>query len=566
VKSKKRQVKIKGGYESIMKKITAAMLCFCMAAGVFAGCNNSGKQKVDATRTQLYVNNFNGGYGDRWLQKAKERFEEAYKDEHFEPGVIVKGVEKQGVQVIIENDKDKVKGPDLINTLSASQFEVFFTEGVNYNEYLAKDILMDITDIMDDELPGETKSIADKLNDTQKAYLNRGGKYYGIPHYQSYQGIIFDWDLFNEKGLFIKAGGGYTNANGNLAPGPSGIPNGYDAGLPATYDDFFALCEYMNTQRGITPISWSGEHISTYTSYLLGAAYADYQGKDGYELLTNAGTVPGKNTTKIVTGFDGEDNPILSEEKAVSISDPDSVKNLKKQAGWYHSLRFLDEIIKNNWYSKKSVSATQKHVMAQADFLYSLFEVNTTPIAMLLEGIWCQDEAESVFRDMEAVYHDEAKKSVRKFGLMPIPKVSAAEIGKPTLVEGNMAMSFINGNITNPVKKDLAKLFLKFMATDVSLREFTSLTGGPKDFIYDMGGDYGSLSHFSKSIYEISANANIAYPYYPNGTLQTQINAAAPRLREWWSNAGGGPLKNVPANAFIYDNISAKDYFLGLQP
>ena len=42
-------------------------------------------EEVDTARTQLYVSNFNGGYGDEWLKTLKTRFEEFYKDTELEP-------------------------------------------------------------------------------------------------------------------------------------------------------------------------------------------------------------------------------------------------------------------------------------------------------------------------------------------------------------------------------------------------------------------------------------------------------------------------------------------------
>ena len=45
------------------------------------GCRGSGpsddgrEEKIDKSRTQLYVSNFNGGYGDTWLKSLKTKFE-----------------------------------------------------------------------------------------------------------------------------------------------------------------------------------------------------------------------------------------------------------------------------------------------------------------------------------------------------------------------------------------------------------------------------------------------------------------------------------------------------------
>lgn len=61
-------------------------------AGNTPGGGDTGiTEEVDTARTQLYVSNFNGGYGDEWLKTLKTRFEEFYKDTEFEPRNRQKG-------------------------------------------------------------------------------------------------------------------------------------------------------------------------------------------------------------------------------------------------------------------------------------------------------------------------------------------------------------------------------------------------------------------------------------------------------------------------------------------
>ena len=55
-------------------------------------------EEVDPNRTQLYVQNFKGGYGVDWLYAVKKRFEEYYKDTEFTEG-------KTGVQIMISDAK-----------------------------------------------------------------------------------------------------------------------------------------------------------------------------------------------------------------------------------------------------------------------------------------------------------------------------------------------------------------------------------------------------------------------------------------------------------------------------
>ena len=60
-----------------MKKLSkslASLLSVCLLAGTAAACREDGVVKVDETKVQLLVGNFDGGYGSAWLNKAKDRF------------------------------------------------------------------------------------------------------------------------------------------------------------------------------------------------------------------------------------------------------------------------------------------------------------------------------------------------------------------------------------------------------------------------------------------------------------------------------------------------------------
>ena len=50
---------------------------------------------------------------------------------------------------------------------------------------------------------GEKRSIFDKFNDVQKKYLSVNDRIYAIPHYEGFNGITIDVDLFDDKKLFF---------------------------------------------------------------------------------------------------------------------------------------------------------------------------------------------------------------------------------------------------------------------------------------------------------------------------------------------------------------------------
>lgn len=95
--------------------------------------------------------------------------------------------------------------------------------------------------------------------------------YYAIPHYSAYTGIIYDIDLFDENlYYFAKTPTGSALeelfvADNTVArsAGPDGVEGTDDDGLPATYDEFFKLCEYIK-QGAATPLVWTGANYKDY--------------------------------------------------------------------------------------------------------------------------------------------------------------------------------------------------------------------------------------------------------------------------------------------------------------
>ena len=107
-----------------MKKVLLKAITLCMAlvlsTSVLGGCidPNGGLPGLDTGKTQVYVANYEGGIGRAWLDDAKARFEDYYKDESFEEG-------KTGVQVQIKSDKQVS-----LAQLKGSNHYIFFNGGV----------------------------------------------------------------------------------------------------------------------------------------------------------------------------------------------------------------------------------------------------------------------------------------------------------------------------------------------------------------------------------------------------------------------------------------------------
>lgn len=558
-----------------IKRIPAIVLCAVLAAAgciAFGACKPTtrpGEEAVDPNRTQIYVYNFYGGYGSDWLAAAKTRFEEKHKDDtNWEEG-------KQGVQVIIRNKKEAVMG--ISSQILANTEEVYFTEYAYYYTLLGEGVLGDISEAVTQPLSeyGEEQAIADKLSAEQRAYFGvqeeDGTHYYGLPHYAGYSGLIYNVDLFDEEGYYFaktpsdntRDGRFIDSFNTQKSAGPDGVEGTFDDGLPATYEEFFTLCDYIY-DGGTTPVIWNGEDYWHYLNNLVQALQADYEGLDqtmlNYTLNGNA------ETLATVSGGS------VSLEPSTPVTEADAYE-LARQAGKYYGLSFLEELIKNDHYHNSlAFNTTYSFLNAQEDFLYGGNDGQTKPAAMLCDGVWWEMEAKETFDAMVAQRGDDYSKYNRSFAFMPLPKATQAEVDEAaaayqageapyTLYDGIYSMCFMKANVAE-WKKPLILDFIRFVHSDQSLVEFTTVTNTLKAFNYSIEGEaYEALTPFGQSLVRLKDASEVVYPVSTNATY-VQNQSFFGTHDQFRSETGRG--YQFPALAMHDDNVTAADYFAGM--
>lgn len=513
-----------------MKKLGALLMATLITVGMMTACTpetEGGGETTGGVPERTYtgkektlkVLNYNGGFGEAWLEWTKYRFEEEYKDLAFE----AEG--KVGVKIEIDSDKDGYYGQGLMDRMPTVNHDVFFSESIKYTTWISSNYMMDITDVVT-ELNLDNKTIESKMSAEQKAALKVDGAYYCVPHYAAFTGINYDIDLFDAKKLYYKKNCApseenfsgtvaYTNLAGARSAGPDGEYNTYDDGLPATYDEFFALCGYMKNTLSITPFTWTGGYIDTYTNWILSALAADYEGKEQMMLNYNfEGTA--KNLATI-EGTGADARIVLDTEDTVI--EAANGYELYRSAGRYYALEFFEQIVDGNYYHTDGFGDASA-IAAQATYLRSRQQSDKDDVAFLLEGNWWENEADdaTTFSTMAKRYGDKWARENRRFGMMPLPKATADKIGeKATLVDNNLSYAFIRKNIS-PNNVELAKLFLKYCYTDAELQSFTEVVGAPKALTYEMPEDTAWKSAYSKNVWDLYANADKVYPI-SNSTL-----------------------------------------------
>ena len=525
-----------------------------------AGCGD-GKRGIDETKTQLYVGVYDGGLGTDSVYSLAKRFEEKYAEHSFQAG-------KTGVEVIVT---PSAYSNTMADTIADLEEEVFIGTAASANYLAKKGLLADISDVYNkplnyDFVTGETDPSQPDINPKDKIrsdlkyyYLNdEDNKYYGFPGATSFYGLVYDIELFEEENLYFAKDGGFVKSVSDArSAGPDGkLETEYDNGLPATFDEFFELCDKI-VSLDMTPVMWGGT-VQEYMSSLLTAIAADNDGKEQTELNYNYEGV----ADTLVASLNG-DTPVLGAAETINARNG---YKLYRQEGRYYALKFLERLVsKPEYYNASDATNTAfAHTDAQDVYLTSKYSKSRKRTAMLVEGNWWEAEARGTFLDMAAEHGDKDSMEQRRFGMLPLPKATADKVGEPyTFLERCVGDGFVNGNIEE-YKRDLAKSFVQFMFTDESCLEYLQINSICMPINFDLGDAYSTLTPWGKNMYDLTQNAVTATMYSKSRIMQNYSTELwySPNL---WLSKIGGSTYTYPSFAMINNGVSAKDYFNGLQ-
>jgi hypothetical protein len=546
-----------------MKKLLCVLLCGILVLSGLTGCERREMEVTNDEKTQLTIGVFDGGLGSEWVYTLKKRFEKKYENYSFEEG-------KKGVDIRVTESASFTQ-TGMENNIDSFNENIIFAEGASATYFAKKGNFIDITDVVTNPLSydfvtGETdpnatdtNTIESKLSEAQKNYYSAiDSKYYALPTTEKFFGIAYDIELFEENNLFFTPDGTFvTDKDAVRSGGPDGKEDTiYDNGLPATYDQFYELCDkIVSLDSNLIPVMWGG-NVQEYVNSLLISMIADYEGVEQMELNYNYDGVMSHH----VSSIDEAGNPVISEEPLQITAE--NGYELYKQPGRYYALKFIEKLVSNPLYynNKTAMSTSFTHKDAQGQFVIGKYSEKLQRAAMLIDGNWWQSEAKGVFNDLAAQYGDEASIKNRRFGLMPLPKVNGT--GEYTLLQLTGDIAFIN--VKTPAEKvDLAKAFLQFCYTEESLIEYTTITNICRAVSYNMGEKKEELSTWGKTMVDMHENAQKAIQDSASQIMQKYSTDLwySPRL---WQSTVSGQTFTYPATAMVNEKITAEDYFMGL--
>lgn len=546
--------------KSFLKRILGFGLAVLATVSMTAcgGKKPSDSNKEDPNKTNIHVFDYKAGYSDRWLTNLEAAFSKAYANVSFEEG-------KTGVNFINITDMTTFNPAQI----TESEHDIFFFENENYYKFVNAGVFADISDIVNGKATdSESKTILEKLDDQQIDYYGaKSGdntNYYALPSYYGNYGIIYDIDLFNERGFYIadNQDDGViigSNKGAKKSAGPDGEYGTPDDGLPATYDEFFALCDEIYN-NDVTPVCWPGKYRTHHLGNLMDNLISDYEGVEQMRLNY---TFNGEATDLVVLDADGkvtfnEDGTLKTESKTITTANGYEVG---RQAGKYYAMNFIDRLISNSqYYTKESFSNTFTHTDNQQLYLYSNSDLqkNVNPIAMLIDGPWWQEEANNHFETM-AKKNSKYSRTNRNFGWMPLPKATSDKVGSKNVYSDYLnAFVSIKAGLSDGLTR-ACKEFLRFSASDEMLKDFTLTTGAVKAYKYDMGSDLNKLSPFSKGLVSYIQDSDVVYKFSSSSFYNS--NSSNLQYDVVYSAKVGGNLYKNAVDGINEGKASGTSYF-----
>lgn len=555
------------------KKILSVMLIFAVvlvpAVLTFLSCDREQGQVVDSTKTQINLKYYAGGLGTDWIDAAIAAFEAKYANYSFETG-------KVGVQVL----KDYKKSADTADLIKGSNNNIYITEGVNYYEFITKDVMLDITDLVKGKAATgpdatESRTIESKLSDARKNFYGMGSgsdqKYYALPYYESSVSLIYNVDLFDSKGWYfiegksaddmsdaeLKEGASVyelfvaSNPTATKSAGPDGKLGTADDGLPATYADFQAL---------LTMIEWSGAYSfmsNGYTDYFTPCATEVWATASGLDEIALSMSLEGTSDTLL--DLDANGNVQYDESGNVKLLESTSITPsnawlLHQQKGKLDAIEFVKMMMGSSYY-ENSWSPSYSHRMAQQNFIngYEDGKIDKE-VAMLVDGSWWNCEAKTDYKSDE-------ERTTKKFAFMPIPKPDASQIAENTVrLSERSSMMFINKSCPQNVLPAVLE-FMSYLQSDEAMNLFSVYTDTLRGMDYEISAEnLAKMSYYGRNNYETSRAATTDWIEWMPTTTTAKLNASMLNSSKWGFN--NGTSTTAPFTYFKdHKDVSAIDYF-----
>lgn len=511
--------------KKVIISVVAIAVCCMLALFIIIPLLSSDDEGYDKSKTQIFISVNNGGYGLSWIQDiAKE-----YSATNAKYEIIIKG--------------EKVSEPEIMNAIkSGTAYDAYFTTGTNFNEGIYSNYFEDLSDILASTAPGDTVKIEDKLQNKDRwiaASQKNGAGCYMLPYADSILGYVFDYKQFVENGWLnfvdasdsaelnelIAQGFTYTISGSRVqfvssmnetnyktgdfftTKGRDGLYDTYDDGQPDTIAEWDLMLAKI-VASGSKSFLWTGKY-DNYCDEIFLSVLAQYLGYENYlTFLTydsNGRSVKLNNGTQVPITIDN----------GYQVYSMDGIKQT-----FEFVKKYMDDSM---YYNPNSIKNGTSNIDAQNLYLLGLSGASgSIPTAMLVEGVWWENEAKTMFKTL----YSQGKKSFEygtgDYRYMLFPQMENSfgldGSGNGSIMCSKDTGAFVVTASTNQEKLNTLKEFIVLTLNNENLAKFTTTSGSMRPYDYSLTDtQYQSLSKFSKTvinIYQDKSNVNIIKPQY----------------------------------------------------
>lgn len=549
---------------------------FCVSA---ASCGGEVIKGINKNRTQIYIQIFDGGTGAVWLDTLAKEWNMA----------------NETYEVII--DPQMIAVDDVMTDVGTGSHrtDCYYVTEVGFKQGIEKGDFEDLSDILDMKAEGETRTIGDKLLNKEKwlslASDKNGDGCYLLPYADSMLGFVFNYDTFEKRGWLIAADassqqvkddltaegivyslGTYLNTDALIFESSSSACNyekgdvimragrdgkygTYDDGQPISFQEWSDMLGYIRGD-GVDPFLITGKYL-TYINPVM------------YALIAQLGGIDDFNT---YFSFNSEGKAMKMHDGTTKVITIDNGYDVYGLQSLYGALDFVNDYFADPDYaSSYSYDGTLSHIDAQDKYI--LGEANTKNVseaAMLVEGIWWENEARSRFKTMaEKEHKPEFTYGTRDYRYMLYPDIEGQAETEKSVMSTYDSGSFVVAKMKDEAKLAALKEFIVYTLSDKALRYFTVETGCVRPFDYELtSSDREQMTSFAKNCYDIykdTENVRVVRPFINKYSEPLTFASTFPSLssQEFTATVGGVAFANVIK--CLRDNKNVDTVFAGLK-
>lgn len=546
-----------------MKKNLAKSLSVVMALATVMGstaclgkpANDDGGNKDG--KKEIVVSIYNGGLGTDWFEPVKTAFETDYPEYY----------------VTVEKKKRTLA--EIENLMALGQeADMYFSTVSDFHSMIHGGKLEDLTDLYAMKVPGEERTVGDKLleKDDWKTIASKNGEgLYMLPYEEGITGLQYDHGKFVEYGLMIEAtndntvktalstqGISYTEEGGKLIfqsstgetnykqgdvilrAGKDGKYGTYDDGQPITmqeWDDMFQVLKGMGKA-----IIYTGKYTD-YTTDIMNGVFGQYDGLKNWRTY---------NTYNGTYTFEGDSEPTtITMDNGYKVFGMTGIKK---------GTEFLQNYLNNRDYAHpSSFMSEESHTDAQGKFILGAAKntVDAPFTGLLVDGVWWEKEASSVFNGLaeDSRYADYAY-GTRDYRLMLYPQMEGQKgadgNGNGSVLSTRAAGSCVITKQDDPDILEKTKILLAYTLKDEFLRHFTKVTGVPRRYDYTMtAADKAEMTVYAKNMWELYSdreNVKLIRPLVDRYLTPVPYMTSKGYNVNWYSKISGVSY-NIPLDA-----------------